>query len=128
MSAPQKSLRPPKAAKCDPETTSLTSDQPLSGGAQFSDPADDQEPDTDACIILVESDIRELNRALSHNLTDEKDLIAVVKKLTTISVNGMEITLEPKLLHRLHTRCVRGGFEAWFRAEIIRMLNGYVGI
>lgn len=72
--------------------------------------------------------MRSLSRFLSQNVFTSQDLIEAVKRLSALNIEGLEITLEPRLLQRLKTRCVRGNFDEWLRAEIIHMLNSFVGI
>ena len=52
-----------------------------------------------------------------------------MKSMTSLNLNGLEVTLEPALLQRLKSRCVgRQDFCEFLSAEITRQLRAFVGM
>ena len=93
----------------------------------------DQEPLAPAAV-LTHGDVAEIARLLSRNFTLDnsnaikEELIAAVRSLTSMSVEGVEIKLEPRLLQRLRTRCLKGNdFPGWLREVVIKQLHDYAG-
>lgn len=79
-------------------------------------------------MSLTVEDIHRLSKALGYNITTRQDLHTHVERLTTISVDGLAITLEPGLLTRLKYSCAgRQPFGEFLTAMIKRQLHNVVG-
>ena len=77
---------------------------------------------------LTPEQVLELSVLLGRNVNDRRDLIKAVRNLSTISVDGLALTLEPYLLNRLKSRC--HPTEEWgvfLRRVIVEQLNAYAG-
>lgn len=101
---------------------SATKEAPLSPHAsepiEFSDPA----------IVLTLGEVHELSSLLGLNIDSAPQLIDRVRQLRQISVEGVNITLEPGLVTRLRSRCLnKGHFAEWLTDEIKRQLHSLVG-
>lgn len=79
-------------------------------------------------IKLDKIQMRELSHYLGFNLQSADQLIARVKEMSTLSVEGVEITLEPALLQRLKSRCFKQELGDLLRFEIRRQLRAFVGM
>src|SRR5262245_3298030 len=94
----------------------------------------DMDPLTPAAV-LTQADVTEIGRLLHKNLSmhqssnDIKEaLVAAIRDLATMSVEGTEITLEPRLLRRLRSRCLKGNdFPAWLKEVVVKQLHDYAG-
>jgi hypothetical protein len=85
------------------------------------------EPD-DPMFNLSYADVEQIGTALKKYIGDREGLLAAVNAVATINVNGICITLEPRLLERMKTRCINK--ERWpeFLAEIVtRQLHDWAG-
>lgn len=90
---------------------------------------EDENPQAEVgAIILLKSDVQAISKLLGVNLMSADHLIARVRLMTVISIDGLEITLSPALLHRLKTRAVRQTLGDYVKTEVVRLLNGAVGI
>lgn len=78
-------------------------------------------------FIITQDDLAEFARVLSKNIKSKDELMAACRALTTVSVDGVEITLEPGLLTRLKSRCIRREFPEFLRETIRKQLFDYVG-
>lgn len=78
-------------------------------------------------ILLAPADILLLSQTFGVNIRSRDDLVRQCKSLSTMSVGGVEISLEPGLLSRLKSRAVRQDFPTWLREETLRLLHGFVG-
>ena len=78
-------------------------------------------------IFINKPEIEELSRLTGRNIDNRGELIAAVRRLSTISVNGQEITLEPYLLQRLDTRRLKEPMGEYLDREIKRLLCGFAG-
>lgn len=76
---------------------------------------------------ITQDDVAEFARVLSKNIKTKDELMAACRALTTVSVNGIEITLEPGLLTRLKSRCIRRDFSEFLRETIVKDLHSFVG-
>jgi len=108
-------LTPPAVPPKRPDVTPLVRDRPI-----------EWPPPVDA-IVLLPAEVQELGAALSANLLSKDDLIARVKAMTQISVDGVAITLEEGLLHRLKSRCFDGDFPSFLRSTVTDALHAFVG-
>lgn len=73
-------------------------------------------------------DWNRLSKALGINLHTASDLINRVEAMTSIRVNGVDITLEPALLHRLKSRALKQDLNDFLKVEIVRELHNFVGM
>jgi hypothetical protein len=79
-------------------------------------------------FTLSDDQLKELSKALGLNITSSAGLVSRVKSMTSLNLDGLEITLEPALLQRLKSRCVRQDFREFVSNEITRQLRAYVGM
>ena len=84
--------------------------------------------DTHVGMELSVDDVHQLNSALGINLQSREQLVSRVKSMTSLNLDGLEVTLEPSLLQRLKSRCVRQDFREFVSNEITRQLRAYVGM
>lgn len=78
-------------------------------------------------ISLSPADLRELSQTIGVNIRSAEELLRRIKTLSTVSVGGIEIPLEPGLLSRLKSRAVRQDFPKFLHDEVLRQLHAYVG-
>ena len=81
----------------------------------------------DAKFRLTPDDVAELNRLTCNNFQSKEELIQYARRMGTISVEGVEITLEPALLKRLETRR-QGPMDEYLRTLIRKQLEAFVGM
>jgi hypothetical protein len=87
------------------------------------------EPDLlDPALVLTIQDLTELSGLMGKRITDRETLVHAMKDLSTVSVEGVEINLEYRLLTRLKSRCLdKDNFPRWLREVVIRQLHDYAG-
>jgi len=79
-------------------------------------------------LMLSKADLAELTKFLSRNIATADDLIAAAKAVTTLSVDGIDITLDSYLLNRLKSRChPTQDFPTFMRDRVKELLAGYCG-
>ena len=79
-------------------------------------------------VALTREDLIELSLLLRVNLQTKDELFLACQRLSTINVEGQEISLEPRLLQRLHSRCARNqDFGPWLKSVVVKCLHDYVG-
>ena len=89
---------------------------------------DDLEDAPATHLMLSKSDLSELSKLLGRNIADASDLIAAAKNVTTLSVDGIDITLDSYLLNRLKSRChPTQDFPTFLRERVKELLAGYCG-
>lgn len=130
MSAPkpQYSANVPQKAQPKPQSPQLTPDQSAVGCALLDLEEVQAHEDAKSIMALTVEDIHRLSRALGYNILTPQDLHARVERLTTVSVDGLAITLEPGLLTRL--KYSSGGkepFGEFLERVIKRQLHNFVG-
>ncbi len=104
-----KPIKPPVAAISEPPEPPL-SDEAL-----------------DPVLVLTQSDLNILSKYLGRNILTRDDLLNSVRPLASMSIDGTEVILEPRLLFRLRTRCPKGEFGPWLKDTIVNMLRAWVG-
>jgi|SRR6185312_1428096 len=85
------------------------------------------EDETEGALLLTKDDTRLLSSYLGRNIQSRSDLLQAAQKVSTINVNGREITLEPALLQRIKSRCIRADFPLFLEATIKGLLHSFVG-
>lgn len=87
------------------------------------------EPDPlDPAIVLTVEDLNGLSAITKMRITDKASLFQAVTNLVAISVEGVEVPLEYRLLMRLKSRCLdKDNFPRWLREVVIRQLHDYAG-
>jgi hypothetical protein len=87
------------------------------------------EPDQfDPALVLTLGDLNELSGLMGKRISDRESLFRAVKDLSVVSVEGVEIPLEFRLLTRLQSRCLdKDNFPRWLREVVIRQLHDYAG-
>jgi hypothetical protein len=78
-------------------------------------------------IHLSRSQVLELTRILSFNITSGDDLVRRAKLMSTISIAGAEVIIEPRLLTRLQSRAGRIPLKDFVPRTVISQLNSYCG-
>ncbi len=79
-------------------------------------------------LMLSKSDLAELSTLLGRNIQDSTDLLLAARNVTTLSVEGSDITLDSYLLNRLKSRChPTQDFPEFLRERIKELLAGYCG-
>ncbi len=88
-----------------------------------------EEDDAPVAFSLTQEDLNALAPLLGRNVQTKSELLRAVGMLTSISVDGAQITLEPGLLARLKTRASanRAAFPEFVRKTVIDQLHGFVG-
>ena len=87
------------------------------------------EPDPlDPALVLTVQDLTELSGITRKLVIDKETLFAAVAALSAVTVEGIEIPLEYRLLTRLKSRCLdKENFPRWLRETIIRQLHDFAG-
>ena len=82
----------------------------------------------DPAAVLTFEDLQQIGRLCHKNIQDKEQLFEAVTELATIDVQGVQITLDPKLLARVKTRCLnKGDFPGWLKETVIRQLHDFAG-
>lgn len=77
--------------------------------------------------VVRQEDWNRLSSALGVNLKDTTDLCTHVEAMSHIRVEGVDIRLEPGLLHRLRSRCIRKDFNVFLSETVLTQLHAWVG-
>jgi len=79
-------------------------------------------------VSLTHDDLLELSPFLGRTVQTKDELFLACQSLSTVTVDGQEVTLEPKLLSRLKSRCIgKQEFGPWLKKVVIEQLHSYVG-
>jgi hypothetical protein len=82
----------------------------------------------DPAVILTVEDMALLSARLRRNVMDKEQLLAAIAALNSLSIEGAEVVLEPRLLERLKSRCLdKPNFPKWLSEVIVKQLHDYVG-
>ena len=88
----------------------------------------DQEKERQFGFRLTKAQVTLLSTALGKNIMSADDLVATAEKLSTINVEGANVTLEPYLLNRLKSRCHPSKkFSEFMKETVIAQLASYAG-
>jgi hypothetical protein len=79
-------------------------------------------------VVLSMEDLQEIGGYLGRNIQDRRGLLIAAEKVTGISVDGVSVYLEPMLLSRLKSRCVRREFKVFVQEVVIEKLREYAGL
>lgn len=79
-------------------------------------------------IILSDSDRQTLEQLLGKNFNDAATLTGALHHALSISIDGLTITLPPRLLDRLRSRSLGMDFDKFLSMLIQRQLEEYCGI
>jgi hypothetical protein len=77
--------------------------------------------------LLSDEDLGAFSAALGLNIQTKHELLWRVKQMTTVNVEGVKITLDPRLLTRLHSRAVRIPFPDYLRDTVRKALFDVCG-
>jgi hypothetical protein len=87
-----------------------------------------------AAVVLTYADLMDLGSILGSNISiatpylAKTELFNRIRELTTISVEGVPITLEPRLLMRLKSHCLdKPNFDKWLKEVVVKQLHDYAG-
>ena len=79
-------------------------------------------------FMVEPSDLREIGRIFSTQIQTKQDLMIACEIAAQVSVDGIDIRLEPRLLQRLKSRCIGTQvFSEWLKARIVKLLHDDVG-
>jgi len=82
---------------------------------------------SDVRFRLTAEDVTELNRLTGNSFQSKEEILQHARRMGTISVEGVEITLDPALLKRLETRR-QGPMDEYLRLLIRKQLEAFVGM
>jgi hypothetical protein len=82
---------------------------------------------SDVKFRLTPEDVAELNQLTRNNFQSKEEILQHARRMGTISVEGVEITLDPALLKRLETRR-QGPMDEYLRLLIRKQLESFVGM
>lgn len=86
-------------------------------------------PSTDSKqVVITDQERREIERLIAKNITTGQDLIASLIRLASVNVDGATLSLEPRLLERLQSRCIGMSFDKFLELTIKRLLEEYAGL
>jgi hypothetical protein len=91
-------------------------------------PSGVEEANRAGSVILSDDDLQEIGGYLGRNILNRRDLLIAAEKVTGICVDGVNITLEPALLNRLKSRCVRREYREWLAEIVTTCLREYAGL
>ena len=82
----------------------------------------------DPAMVLTFADISLIGKMMRKNLSGKEDLLATIASLNMVSVEGVAVTLEPRLLQRLKSRCLdKDRFSGWLAEVVVKQLHDYAG-
>lgn len=79
-------------------------------------------------IYFDDADRQELERCLGRNVLHTADALIQIRNALSVRVNKVIISLNPNLLGKLKSRCIRADWEKWLSARIVHALEVYVGL
>lgn len=87
------------------------------------------EPDPlDPAVVLTHADLASIGRMLKRNIRDQEELFRAIESASAVSVEGTSITLEPRLLQRLKSRCHdKGNWPRFLQEVVITQLHDFAG-
>lgn len=88
-----------------------------------------KEPDLlDPALVLTHADLLMLSKQMRKNVHDKDSLLAAIANLNRFTVDGMSVTLEPRLLERLKSRCLnKPNFQKWLEETVVMQLHNFAG-
>ena len=82
----------------------------------------------DPAVVLTLGDLDAIGLSLRRRITDRETLLLAISDAAAVNLEGIPITLEPKLLTRLKSRCLdKENFARWLREVVVRQLHDYAG-
>jgi hypothetical protein len=79
-------------------------------------------------VILTDLERQAIEQAVGKNITTGSDVVRIVTRAVSISVNECEIPLSQYLLDRLKSRCIGMDFDAFLRKTIKNLLEEFAGL
>lgn len=79
-------------------------------------------------IVIDDTARRHLEKLLARNLTTADELVACVQRSLSATINGVEVSLEPRLLEHLRSRCIGMDFDKFIVMMVKRLLEEHVGL
>ncbi len=99
--------------------------EPVATKIQFKKPQ--QDPLDPACVLTF-SDLDIVGRLLKKHITDKESLLQAIAATATVSVEGVAVVLEPRLLQRLKSRCLdKPNWPKWLAETCVRQLHDFAG-
>jgi hypothetical protein len=82
----------------------------------------------DPALVLTHADMVGLSKLMKRSVKDRDTLLAAITSLNAVSVEGVQVTLEPRLLQRLKTRCLdKPNFPSWLAEVVVKQLHDFAG-
>jgi len=79
-------------------------------------------------VTLTHDDLAAISVLLMKPVTTKEELLVAITVQNTVTVEGVPITLEPRLLQRLKSRCLdKPNFPRWLAETVTRQLHDYCG-
>lgn len=78
-------------------------------------------------MTLSQDDLNRLSALTGKNILTRDDLISQITFLSCITVDGVQIPLEPGLLSRLKSRCYKEEFPSFLKRTVIKQLHDFCG-
>ena len=79
-------------------------------------------------FMMEPSDLRDIGKILSTNIATKQDLMIACEIAAQISVDGIDIRLEPRLLQRLKSRCIGNRlFSEFLKETVVKGLHDFAG-
>lgn len=87
----------------------------------------DELAEDEFAVILSPDDVIDISKSLGKNIQSAEDLKERCAQVTTLRVDGVEVTLEPRLLMRLKSRCIHRDFKDFLKEVVVKQLHDYAG-
>jgi hypothetical protein len=82
----------------------------------------------DPALVLTHADLIGLSTLMKRHVKDRDSLLRAISSLNAVSVEGVQVTLEPRLLQRLKTRCLdKPNFPNWLAEVVVKQLHDFAG-
>lgn len=87
-----------------------------------------QQSNSEKPILLTDDERRRLEALVGRNISTGEELLKVVAKALSVSMDGLTLELKPFLLDRLKSRCIGMAFPEFMKRTITRCLEEFAGI
>jgi hypothetical protein len=87
-----------------------------------------QQSNSEKPITLTDEERRRIERLVARNISTGEELIKVVERALSVSMDGLTIELTPFLLDRLKSRCIGMAFPEFMKRTIQRCLEEFAGM
>lgn len=91
-------------------------------------PSEKQQTPTPTQIVLSDSDLRQLSALLGVQVRSTADLLREVESMSRISVDGVEVKLQPEVLRRFMSRNIAGLLpEKYVQQKVSELIGEWCG-